>query len=219
MVAEAPPLPSDDLPPPKFLRPSCSGSSFKPSAQFIRSLVPHGLPMCIGHHQSVRSSIRPMCGHGEADLVPSLSYVLCGCEQFPELYSWPVLMQILTQVIAGTIVTRSPNSTMAPNAMKDLDVAVQLFEQAAEQSHRAKVALVGPIFLLCRRHVSWTHFRPFLNVCKKKLIAASKMLTRTSSHRWMSLPHPRLTLLRTMSGQRVHLLCHRPFNQRKRTMS
>ncbi|KAH6886070.1 hypothetical protein BKA70DRAFT_1236790 [Coprinopsis sp. MPI-PUGE-AT-0042] len=44
-------------------------------------------------------------------------------------------------VIAGTIVTRSPNSTMAPNAMKDLDVAVQLFEQAAEQSHRAKVAL------------------------------------------------------------------------------
>ncbi|EAU81161.2 hypothetical protein CC1G_10448 [Coprinopsis cinerea okayama7 len=44
-------------------------------------------------------------------------------------------------VIAGTIVTRSPASTMARNAIKDLDIAVGLFEQAADQSHRARVAL------------------------------------------------------------------------------
>ncbi|TFK24536.1 hypothetical protein FA15DRAFT_704519 [Coprinopsis marcescibilis] len=44
-------------------------------------------------------------------------------------------------VIVGTIVTRSPKSSMAANAFKDLNVAVELFEQAADQSQRAKVAL------------------------------------------------------------------------------
>ncbi|KAF9450696.1 hypothetical protein P691DRAFT_664764 [Macrolepiota fuliginosa MF-IS2] len=44
-------------------------------------------------------------------------------------------------VIVGTVVTRSPNSTVSASALLDLDVAIDLFEKAAKQSYRAEVAL------------------------------------------------------------------------------
>ncbi|PFH47639.1 hypothetical protein AMATHDRAFT_77107 [Amanita thiersii Skay4041] len=44
-------------------------------------------------------------------------------------------------IIVGTVVTRSPNSTFAPRAMYELQVAVDLFEQTAKQSARARIAL------------------------------------------------------------------------------
>ncbi|KAF8991168.1 fungal-specific transcription factor domain-containing protein [Cyathus striatus] len=44
-------------------------------------------------------------------------------------------------VIAGTIVTRSSNSSVAPSALIDLDLAVKLFERASIKSQRAKIAL------------------------------------------------------------------------------
>ncbi|KAF5341216.1 hypothetical protein D9611_006108 [Ephemerocybe angulata] len=45
-------------------------------------------------------------------------------------------------IIVGTIVTRCPNVSMAADALNDLEVAVLLFERAAPQSMRARVALV-----------------------------------------------------------------------------
>ncbi|KAG6827273.1 hypothetical protein H0H92_012509 [Tricholoma furcatifolium] len=44
-------------------------------------------------------------------------------------------------IIVGTVVTRSPNSDMAPGALQDLCRAVELFERTALQSQRAKIAL------------------------------------------------------------------------------
>ncbi|KAF5372365.1 hypothetical protein D9615_009254 [Tricholomella constricta] len=44
-------------------------------------------------------------------------------------------------IIVGTVVTRSPNSNVAPSALQDLTRAVELFERTAQQSQRAKVAL------------------------------------------------------------------------------
>jgi hypothetical protein len=49
-----------------------------------------------------------------------------------------------SQVILGTIVTRSPTSSSAPTAMRDFNVAFDLFSEAAGQSQRAKIALVPP---------------------------------------------------------------------------
>jgi hypothetical protein len=47
------------------------------------------------------------------------------------------------QVVAGTVVTLSPKSNIASSALLDLGVALDLFERAAAQSHRAKIASVG----------------------------------------------------------------------------
>ncbi|KAF6760882.1 fungal-specific transcription factor domain-containing protein [Ephemerocybe angulata] len=44
-------------------------------------------------------------------------------------------------IIVGTIVTRCPNSSIAANALSDLQMAVFLFQRAAPQSQRARVAL------------------------------------------------------------------------------
>ena len=55
-----------------------------------------------------------------------------------------VLVTII-QVILGSTVTRSPNATMAPSALTDLDLAVDFFERGAELSPRARQALVCPI--------------------------------------------------------------------------
>ncbi|KAI0730863.1 fungal-specific transcription factor domain-containing protein [Earliella scabrosa] len=44
-------------------------------------------------------------------------------------------------VILGSTVTRSPNATMAPSALTDLDLAVDFFERGAQLSPRAKQAL------------------------------------------------------------------------------
>ncbi|KAJ7064790.1 fungal-specific transcription factor domain-containing protein [Mycena amicta] len=43
-------------------------------------------------------------------------------------------------VIVGTVVTLSPRSSLAANALNDLALAVELFERAATHSHRAKIA-------------------------------------------------------------------------------
>ncbi|GLB35345.1 putative fungal specific transcription factor [Lyophyllum shimeji] len=44
-------------------------------------------------------------------------------------------------IIVGTVVTRSPNSSVASSALDDLNRAVELFERTAVQSQRARVAL------------------------------------------------------------------------------
>ncbi|KAF8624946.1 hypothetical protein AX17_006972 [Amanita inopinata Kibby_2008] len=44
-------------------------------------------------------------------------------------------------IIVGTIVTRSPNSSFAPRALYELEVAIGIFEQTAKQSPRARIAL------------------------------------------------------------------------------
>ncbi|KAI0766121.1 fungal-specific transcription factor domain-containing protein [Trametes elegans] len=44
-------------------------------------------------------------------------------------------------VILGSTVTRSPNATMAPSALTDLDLAVDFFERGASMSPRARQAL------------------------------------------------------------------------------
>ncbi|KAI0332685.1 hypothetical protein GY45DRAFT_1432896 [Cubamyces sp. BRFM 1775] len=44
-------------------------------------------------------------------------------------------------VILGSTVTRSPNATMAPSALTDLDLAVDFFERGAAMSPRARQAL------------------------------------------------------------------------------
>ncbi|KAI0741388.1 fungal-specific transcription factor domain-containing protein [Daedaleopsis nitida] len=44
-------------------------------------------------------------------------------------------------VILGSTVTRSPNATMAPSALADLDIAVEFFERGAQMNVRARQAL------------------------------------------------------------------------------
>ncbi len=53
-----------------------------------------------------------------------------------------MLRVVCCQVILGSTVTRSPNATMAPSALTDLDLAVDFFERGAELSPRARQALV-----------------------------------------------------------------------------
>lgn len=55
-----------------------------------------------------------------------------------------MLRVVRCQVILGSTVTRSPNATMAPSALTDLDLAVDFFERGAELSPRARQALVRP---------------------------------------------------------------------------
>ncbi|KAL0072282.1 hypothetical protein AAF712_000044 [Marasmius tenuissimus] len=45
-------------------------------------------------------------------------------------------------VVVGTVVTRRPNSTVAPSALVDLNLAVELFEKCSSASHRIKVASI-----------------------------------------------------------------------------
>lgn len=47
------------------------------------------------------------------------------------------------KVIVGTVITRSPSSSIASVALKDFKIAISLFERTAPQSQRAKIALVG----------------------------------------------------------------------------
>ncbi|KAJ7657379.1 fungal-specific transcription factor domain-containing protein [Mycena polygramma] len=54
---------------------------------------------------------------------------------------WFLLHQTFSAaVIAGTVVTLSPRSNFASNALIDLGLAVDIFERTAPQSHRAKLA-------------------------------------------------------------------------------
>ncbi|KAI3603896.1 hypothetical protein WG66_004471 [Moniliophthora roreri] len=45
-------------------------------------------------------------------------------------------------VVLGTVVTRSPNSTLAPSALMDIKLAVDLFEKCSSTSKRNKVAFL-----------------------------------------------------------------------------
>jgi hypothetical protein len=47
------------------------------------------------------------------------------------------------KVIVGTVVIRSPNSTVTSSALLDLTRAVELFERTSLQSQRAKIALAS----------------------------------------------------------------------------
>ncbi len=47
------------------------------------------------------------------------------------------------QVVVGSVVTRSPNTTIAWSALEDLELAIRLFETSAAKSQRARVALVS----------------------------------------------------------------------------
>lgn len=82
-----------------------------------------------------------MRGNGNEDLVPDVSYVFCcGIS-----YSHSILVsnhERCVQVILGTIVARCPKSSFVPVAMRDFNVAVDIFKKAAEKSERARIALV-----------------------------------------------------------------------------
>ena len=80
-----------------------------------------------------------MCGDRDEDMVLIISYIL-RCGKFDHITLIGHLMR--RQIIVGTIVTRSPSSTFAPRAFYELQMAIELFEQTAKQSSRARTALV-----------------------------------------------------------------------------
>ncbi|TEB22239.1 hypothetical protein FA13DRAFT_1819087 [Coprinellus micaceus] len=63
------------------------------------------------------------------------------CEELAKRIWFLLYHTFSAAVIVGTIVTRCPTSSMAANALKDLDIAVLLFQKAAPQSQRARIAL------------------------------------------------------------------------------
>ncbi|TFK76007.1 hypothetical protein BDN72DRAFT_756432 [Pluteus cervinus] len=65
-------------------------------------------------------------------------------EKFPDLCNrwWNVWNHLFSAaVIVGSIVTRAPTSTMAPNAYVQLNIACEMFEKAAVHSSRARNGL------------------------------------------------------------------------------
>lgn len=58
------------------------------------------------------------------------------------LHDTMYLTVICDQVVFGTVVTHGPRSPLAPTAMTRLDIATELFKQAAQHSRRAAKALV-----------------------------------------------------------------------------
>ncbi len=75
-------------------------------------------------------------------MVLAIPYIF-SCGKFRYLLSLNAFIyERFSQVIVGTVVTRSPNSTVSGSALLDLDVAVDLFEKTAKQSYRAGIALV-----------------------------------------------------------------------------
>ncbi|THV08656.1 hypothetical protein K435DRAFT_708630 [Dendrothele bispora CBS 962.96] len=65
-------------------------------------------------------------------------------ERFPELCArwWGIWTHLFTAaIIVGTIVTRSPSSTMTPNAFIELGLACDLFQKGAANSRRARSGL------------------------------------------------------------------------------
>ncbi|KAJ7837426.1 fungal-specific transcription factor domain-containing protein [Mycena olivaceomarginata] len=72
---------------------------------------------------------------------------------------WFLLHQTFSAaVIAGTVVTLSPQSNFASSALLDLGLAVELFERTAKQSHRAKLALAVLTKLKERALNAYTQF-------------------------------------------------------------
>ncbi|KAG6891283.1 hypothetical protein C0992_009475 [Termitomyces sp. T32_za158] len=75
---------------------------------------------------------------------------------FGHIYSQQLFVQVWyhisyadfsTQIIVGTIVTRSPSSSMAPSAFIELGLACDLFEKGASHSRRARsgLAILGKL--------------------------------------------------------------------------
>ncbi|KAH7887837.1 fungal-specific transcription factor domain-containing protein [Phlebopus sp. FC_14] len=65
-------------------------------------------------------------------------------QKYPELFArfWTMWSHLLSAaVIVGTIATRAPSSTMAPAALVELDLALDLFRNGAMQSPRARSGL------------------------------------------------------------------------------
>ncbi|KAG9317567.1 hypothetical protein JVU11DRAFT_1775 [Chiua virens] len=65
-------------------------------------------------------------------------------QKYPELFArfWTMWSHLLSAaIIVGTIITRSPSSTMAPAARLELDLALNLFKSGAAVSPRAKNGL------------------------------------------------------------------------------
>ncbi|EGN96944.1 hypothetical protein SERLA73DRAFT_185195 [Serpula lacrymans var. lacrymans S7.3] len=65
-------------------------------------------------------------------------------QRCPELVmrAWTLLTHTFSAaVIVGSIVTRTPNSNMAPSAMIELGLAVEIFEKSAIHCSRARIAL------------------------------------------------------------------------------
>lgn len=55
---------------------------------------------------------------------------------------WFLLYHVFSSaVVVGSVVTRSPNTTIAWSALEDLELAIRLFETSAAKSQRARVAL------------------------------------------------------------------------------
>ncbi|KAF7347397.1 hypothetical protein MVEN_01495500 [Mycena venus] len=72
---------------------------------------------------------------------------------------WFLLHQTFSAaIIAGTVVTLSPQSNFASSALLDLGLAVDLFERTAKQSHRAKLALAVLAKLKERAVHAYTQF-------------------------------------------------------------
>lgn len=87
------------------------------------------------------------CGHTPSQ---PLFVSASACQSFPRELMFLLYSSLsVSQVILGSTVTRSPNATMAPSALTDLDLAVDFFERGAQLSPRARQALVRlPPFLL-----------------------------------------------------------------------
>ncbi|KAJ7712510.1 fungal-specific transcription factor domain-containing protein [Mycena metata] len=74
---------------------------------------------------------------------------------------WVLLHQTFSAaVIAGTVVTLSPQSNMAPSALLDLGLAVDLFERTAKHSHRGKLAFTVLLKLKERAVRAYTQVAP-----------------------------------------------------------
>jgi hypothetical protein len=58
-----------------------------------------------------------------------------------------VITDFFVQIIVGSVVARSPASSMAPNAFIELGLVIDLFEKGAPQSLRARDGLVCDLSL------------------------------------------------------------------------
>ncbi|KAK7453225.1 hypothetical protein VKT23_011903 [Stygiomarasmius scandens] len=81
---------------------------------------------------------------------------------------WFLIYHVFSAAVTvGTVVRRSPNSTITPNALLDLGLAVDLFGKCANESHRTKVAYLVLKKLKEKAEKSYAEFQ------KNKAAAAS----------------------------------------------
>ncbi|KIY73655.1 hypothetical protein CYLTODRAFT_341809 [Cylindrobasidium torrendii FP15055 ss-10] len=83
-------------------------------------------------------------------------------ERFPQLFArlWSVWTHLFSaSIIVGTIVTRSPASSMAANAFIELGLACDLFEKGAPVSRRARSGYGILASLKAKAYQAYSHFR------------------------------------------------------------